>query len=155
MQFKATQPVYYFVQVTQTRSHTHTHRTTPHTRTQNPGRALQQLGMWDVDFVGIYDADEKNVGDVLRHRFDKDCGALHLGDAGNIWKISPDDIPNADGLISGPPCPPFSRIGTRNGFDDERVKVFDQVRAFIENLYRRDLVFYAFQVFPFVFTSHR
>ena len=106
-----------------------------------PGRAVTELGV-EAKCVGIWDSDEKNCGPVLRQRFGKDNPALHLGESGDIMRVAPASIPDADGLISGPPCPPFSSGGKRLCFDDARARVFDQVIVWIKELYKRGLLFF-------------
>ena len=45
-------------------------------------------------------------------------------DARSISKISPDEIPDADGIIGGPPCQSWSLAGSLRGEDDPRGKLF-------------------------------
>ena len=47
----------------------------------------------------------------------------------DIRKLSPQDIPNCDGIIGGPPCQSWSLGGSCRGIEDERGKlVYDYIR---------------------------
>ena len=51
-------------------------------------------------------------------------------------------LPDAHGLISGPPCPPWSKIGSKRAWGDKRAAVFLTVLKWIFHLAgRRDSVF--------------
>ena len=43
---------------------------------------------------------------------------------GDICKIDPNDIPDSDGFIGGPPCQSWSVGGKRKGLDDKRGQLF-------------------------------
>jgi len=47
-----------------------------------------------------------------------------LLDKRDIREISPDDIPDCDGIIGGPPCQSWSEAGTLRGIDDSRGRLF-------------------------------
>ena len=55
---------------------------------------------------------------------------LFLGD---INDINPEDIPECDGFIGGPPCQPWSVAGSQRGLDDKRgllfLKYIDLIKA--------------------------
>jgi DNA (cytosine-5)-methyltransferase 1 len=53
---------------------------------------------------------------------------------GNILDITPESIPDFDILCAGFPCEPFSKMGKRKGFEDERGELFDCI---IEILIKR------------------
>lgn len=58
----------------------------------------------------IWETYEKNHSCSLNHE--------------DIRNISANDIPDADGIIGGPPCQSWSEAGARKGFDDPRGKLF-------------------------------
>ena len=57
-------------------------------------------------------------------------------------KVDVEGLPDAHGLISGPPCPPWSTIGCKRAWGDRRAAVFLTVLKRIFHLAgRRDSVF--------------
>ena len=47
----------------------------------------------------------------------------------DIRFIEPEDIPEADGIIGGPPCQSWSAAGSQKGIEDERGQLFlDYIR---------------------------
>ena len=53
---------------------------------------------------------------------------VHLGrNEGDILKRSPQDFPQHHLLVAGPPCPPWSSVGSRSSWADARSKPFDKV----------------------------
>ena len=103
-----------------------------------PGRALRHMKI-PYRLAGLWEIDE-SASRVLRkmHSGGSDASALHIGrSAGDFLKVSAQDLPNADALISGPPCPPFSRIGLHGGWKDERAGVFLHILWAIKELVRR------------------
>ena len=59
------------------------------------------------------------------------CRHFCLGESGDITTIPPSHFGRVDGLVSGPPCPPFSSIGQRLAEADERAEVFRAVHNHI------------------------
>lgn len=59
---------------------------------------------------------------------------FHLGRAGDVTRVPLRSLPDADALISGPPCPPFSTIGKRGLFSDPRANVLMVVIDWILHL---------------------
>lgn len=67
----------------------------------------------------IWETYEKNHSCPLNHN--------------DIRKLSAADIPDADGIIGGPPCQSWSEAGARRGFDDPRGQLFlDYIRILKE-----------------------
>ena len=58
-------------------------------------------------------------------------------DIRSITQISSDEIPNAIGIIGGPPCQSWSEAGALKGIGDKRGQLFFDLYAFyaIKNLY--------------------
>ncbi len=50
----------------------------------------------------------------------------------DLRSVSPDDVPNCDGFIGGPPCQSWSEGGRRKGLDDERGRLFLTYIEFIK-----------------------
>ena len=89
-----------------------------------PGHALAGLG---VSFEAeIWDVDPSLQPGLLKlHRSKKD---LHLGPvAGDILRAHESSFGAANVLIAGPPCPPWSGLGSGESFDDPRAQVFFKV----------------------------
>ena len=56
---------------------------------------------------------------------------------GDICSVNPKSLPDAEGLISGPPCPPFSGIGKSGGWQDPRGKILLRILKWLRVLVRR------------------
>ena len=108
-----------------------------------PCQALQILGV-EHRVVGAWDTDAV-CGDVwkaVHHvRPTKPLPPhFHAGrQGGDIQRVKLRALPDADMLVSGPPCPPFSSQGKRRNFADSRAKVFFVVLSWIFHLARRSL----------------
>ena len=94
-----------------------------------PGWAARALGV-KFDVVGYYDTDPQyaaymaNVG-VAPSR-------LHVGkERGDFSRLALSHVPQCNLLVAGPPCPPFSRSGKHQGFEDDRSHVFFHIIAVI------------------------
>ena len=104
-----------------------------------PTQALHALGI-QHEMVGAWDVS-RSAGSVLKRLHTgvpKKC--LHLGSDGDICSVRLQDLPDAECLISGPPCPPFSTIGVNRGWQDPRSKVFHCVVRWILHLAKQSLV---------------
>ena len=105
---------------------------TPCAGTEAPCRALDEMGIEHVS-AGAYDKDEKNTQDILEHYHGAEgAKTLHVGkDVGNVDKVSVASLQDADLLVAGPPCPPWSSIGQGHSFDDTRANTFLAVRRWV------------------------
>jgi DNA (cytosine-5)-methyltransferase 1 len=74
----------------------------------------------DIDAQIVYEANQKKYFD--KHKFS-------LGD---IRDIKPKEVPDFDILLAGFPCQPFSNAGDRNGINDHRGTLFEEVERFIK-----------------------
>ena len=83
-----------------------------------PAGTLQLAGHWDTD-------------DELAHwlqTIHSDCSWIYLGTtAGDILAIDVEQFPQAHIIVAGPPCPPWSKLGRRESFDDKRSAVLWRV----------------------------
>lgn len=68
---------------------------------------------------------------VWANEYDKDIWETYelnhpdtILDRRSITAISPEDIPDADGMIGGPPCQSWSRAGKLRGMEDNRGRLF-------------------------------
>lgn len=83
--------------------------------------------------AGGLDLGFKEAGfDVIwANEFDKDIWETYkknhpttILDKRSIVSISPDEIPDCDGIIGGPPCQSWSEAGAARGIKDDRGKLF-------------------------------
>lgn len=75
---------------------------------------FEQAG-FEVIFANEYDS---TIWDTYRANF-----RAHL-DTRSIVEIPDSDLPDADGLIGGPPCQSWSEAGARRGIEDKRGQLF-------------------------------
>ncbi len=69
---------------------------------------------------------------------------LHLGaEEGDICKATPSNMAMVDGLVAGPPCPPWSSKGLRGAASDARSQVFDHVIEICMVMAARNRYFFA------------
>ena len=76
---------------------------------------FQQAG-FDVVYANEFD---KTIWDT----YERNHTGTYL-DKRSIVDISPDDVPDVDGIIGGPPCQSWSEAGAKRGADDPRGKLF-------------------------------
>ncbi len=104
-----------------------------------------------IPFVARYVVD---VAGYLR----RPLAAVHGADEAERFDLGPldgdllqhdiEDWDRVDGIISGPPCPPWSRIGRRLRKDDARAKVFDRVTDLIIDQARKGCFFFIVEMVP-------
>ena len=88
-----------------------------------PGEALRQLGI-PYQCVGAWDS-AAGPAKVLNASYP---GSVVRRD---MLETSLESLPDADGLVSGPPCPPWSAMGSRRGSRDARARVLKRVLEWI------------------------
>ena len=73
-------------------------------------------GAWDLD------PDLQCIYEVVH----PGASNIRLGQRGDILKTELSEFPDANILVAGPPCPPFSSCGIRRRFADERARPFER-----------------------------
>jgi site-specific DNA-cytosine methylase len=98
-----------------------------------PERAAREMGMPWVS-TGDWEVNSALWGAL--HRVSSNPATLRVGPrTGNVLEVQLKDLDlRTDGIVSGPPCPPFSTIGKRLGECDVRSCVFLTVCAWIIHL---------------------
>ena len=78
------------------------------------------LGQDKVRLAGLWDTDVELLGiHEVVHGSGEAAGKVHLGKKeGDILKADLASFPDANILVAGPPCPPFSSCGKRLALDD-------------------------------------
>ena len=106
-------------------------------------RGFQNAG-FEVPWANEYD---KTIWATYRHNFPE----TNL-DERSIVEIAPDEIPDCDGMIGGPPCQSWSEAGMLRGINDKRGQLFfDYIRILRE---KRPLFFLAENVSGIAFNRH-
>ena len=101
-------------------------------------RALRELNI-KYTVVGAWELDA-NTGKLLTALFAKrsDRGNIHVGSMqGDMTHVKARDVPEAEGLVAGPPCPPWSQAGARRGWEDGRAKVSKVLFLWLRHLCQR------------------
>jgi DNA (cytosine-5)-methyltransferase 1 len=73
-------------------------------------------------------------------------------DTRSIVDVEPEDIPDCDGMIGGPPCQSWSEAGELRGLDDKRGQLFFEYIRILRA--KRPLFFLAENVSGIVFSRH-
>lgn len=83
------------------------------------------LGFEKAGFQTIWANEfDKNIWATFEHNFPKT-----ILDKRSITDVSPEEIPDCDGIIGGPPCQSWSEAGAGRGIDDKRGQLFyDYIR---------------------------
>ena len=92
------------------------------------GWGLRQAGWESYEVTHAYDIDE-SLAPALRHLHGEQVSSFHLGPDGDLLKVDVRTWSRVDFVVTGPPCPPFSTIGTRliDPREDPRERVFQKV----------------------------
>ena len=86
-----------------------------------PGWAARALGL-TFEVVGYFDTDP-HYGAYMAN-MGVEPSRLHVGaEHGDFNRLALSHVPACNMLVAGPPCPPFSKIGNRNMFADDRTHV--------------------------------
>ena len=96
-----------------------------------PGFALKALKI-PFEVVGAWDVacGPAKVLQSLYHR-----SVVHTGEqAGDITKVNPRDLPDAEGIVSGTPCPPWSSAGKGLAWEDERSSPFLKLIGWVSEM---------------------
>ena len=82
--------------------------------------------------VGQYDVDS-SLRPILElgHEHGQGGQTAHLGREANLLAMAASDLPSADVIVAGPPCPPWSSLGKKESFNDKRADVFTAVMDII------------------------
>lgn len=99
--------------------------------------------------VNVYDV-QNGLCQMARMLYGEAAQTFNLGrSGGNLLDVPLDMLSDAHGLISGPPCPPWSSSGKRKGQSDARAAVFDRVVDWVIELgMRGTLVFFILENVP-------
>lgn len=96
---------------------------------------------------------------VWANEYDKDIWASYERnfprtklDKRSITEIEPDDVPDIEGLIGGPPCQSWSEAGAARGIEDHRGQLFWEYMKILKA--KRPLFFLAENVSGILFNRH-
>ena len=101
-------------------------------------RALDEMNV-PHKIVGAWEKDAQ-TGKILTYWFANrsDRGCIHVGDAqGDITLVKAKDVPDAEGLVAGPPCPPWSSSGKGLSWQDDRAQPSNVLFRWLRHLCRR------------------
>ena len=102
---------------------------------------------WRIQIPGFWDIDERVQQAWARPPPGVARAAMHLGpEDGNLMNVKMKDLPSAEALIAGPPCPPWSSMGLKRALRDKRAHVFKRIIRWCIHLARRgDLQFFVIE----------
>jgi len=90
-----------------------------------------KIGFEQAGFNCVFSNDfDKNCQITFNHNFSYKKQHLHLAD---LACIDSNHIPDANVLVGGFPCQPFSIAGYRHGFDDARGNVFFEIIRILQH----------------------
>lgn len=84
-----------------------------------------RLGFEQAGFEIVYSND---IDPYACQTYRKNFGEI---DERDIRKVDPKSLPEFDVLLAGFPCQPFSMIGKRDGLDDPRGQLFNEIIKFL------------------------
>src|SRR5690606_10875796 len=79
------------------------------------------LGFKNAGFNIVYSND---IEPTVKETFEKNIGPIDISDIKNVDKIN---LPDADVILAGIPCQPFSNAGKRESLNDARGNLFEEV----------------------------
>ena len=91
-----------------------------------------------MEIIHAYDIDTELIPALLARFGQEVVERFNIGPSGNLLQVEMENMEDVDVIIAGPPCPPFSSIGSKRGLDDERAKVFGAVHNLLKNQYCRN-----------------
>lgn len=96
------------------------------------GAGLRALRWTDYEIIYAFDVDDALLAPLLAMHGPIGLGGnIRIGSSGDIMTQDIEAWERVDLLVSGPPCPPWSQIGARQGANDPREQVFQRVTAAI------------------------
>ena len=108
------------------------------------GQSLRAMGV-DYEMAGAWETS-RAPSQVLRKMYGANSSKLHLNrDDGDVMKVRLVDLPLADGVVSGPPCPPWSSMGPRSRWKDQRARVLKRIIQWIVHLSSKGLKFFVLE----------
>jgi len=92
------------------------------------GWGLREAGWESYEVTYAYDTD-LSLAPALRQLHGEHADTFHLGPDGDLLKVDVRSWRRVDFVVTGPPCPPFSKIGQRltDPSEDPRERVFQKV----------------------------
>ena len=112
------------------------------------GHALAALGV-PFEAKYVYDIRISLRGALARLHGQESARRFHLGpETGNILNVDVSTRERVDGIITGPPCPPWSSIGARRAQDDPREAVYQKVIDIIVDQGCKGALFFILEMVP-------
>ena len=95
------------------------------------------MGWTGMEIIHAYDVDTELIPALVARYGPEVVGKFDIGPNGNLLQLDIGKMEDVDMIIAGPPCPPFSAIGSRRGAEDERAQVFSAVHNMLKKQYDR------------------
>ena len=105
-----------------------------------PGRALRCMGV-RYELAGLWEIHEP-LFLLLRNMYPDQQDKLHLGFSGDVLRRRPEAVPDAEGLVCGPPCKWVHRIAQESWWRNAHSAVLMHIIEWIRSLARRGLLFF-------------